>query len=130
MKRLYVPRATVPLIFALVMALAFIVYVFSWGSYRSQQPATSVVVAPATAIADVEASGIAPRSFVLDGARWRQEGLETTEGRPVATDSAEGRRITEAVPQLEALLTNGRTVLLSWEGGAVEVSRGVSAGGG
>ena len=120
LKRLYVPRATIPLIFALVMALALIVYLFSWGAYRSQQPVEPVVIAPG-ALGAAATSSMGERSFILEGRRWRQQSLEGSEGRPVATSSEEGRRIVEAEPQLEALLANGSSVLLFWQGEAVEL---------
>ena len=46
LKRIHIPAASVPLIFALVMTLAVVVYFFTWGAYSSRQGATEVVVVP------------------------------------------------------------------------------------
>ena len=131
LKRMYLPKASVPLIFVLVVTLAVIVYFFSWGAYRSQQPSASVVVVPSGGQPGSSAGGqpgssavdqpgssavvrrtvVGGRSFVLAGDVWRQEGV-VEEGRLVVTSSNEGRLLLEAEPELVGLLLEAPRVLL------------------
>ena len=120
LKRIHIPAASVPLIFALVMTFAVVVYFFTWGAYSSRQGATEVVVVPGGGVADDSSrTAVGECSFVLEEESWRQEGLEADSWREVDVESAEGSRILEAEPALGELLQGGRSVLLSWQGEAL-----------
>ena len=119
LKRIHIPAASVPLIFALVMTLAIVVYFFAWGAYSTRQLATEVVVAPVGAAADGSRTVVGERSFVLEEESWRQEGLVADSWREVDVRSEEGSRILELEPALQELLQGSRSVLLSWRGETV-----------
>ena len=117
LRRLYVPKASIALIFGLVIALAAVVYSFSWGVYRFRQSTSGVSAEAATSdVPRGEGIDVGERSFVLEEDRWRQTGLEATEGRFVSEGSVEGRRLLMSEPGLEELLQDERSILLAWKG--------------
>ena len=114
--RMYVPKASIPLIFALVVTLAAVVYVFAWSVHRAQTPqdvgaASGEGVVPRGAPVE-----LGDRTFEFVGDGWRQIGLPDGPARSVTGDSEEGRAVLAAHPGLEALLQGAGSVALRWEG--------------
>lgn len=110
--------------FALVTALAVLLYFFAHGVDRSQRPRTALVVAtaPQAEIPPGERREAAGRTFEWTGEVWLEEGLERR--RPdfhVTAGSAAGQEILALHPELAAL--PGRVLLRLGE--AVVELRGV-----
>lgn len=111
--------------FALVAALAVIVYLFAHGVERSQRPRTALVLAPQVEAPTGEVREtreVAGRTFDLIDGVWWERGLE----QPVAdfhvtTDSPAGREVLALHPELAEL---GRRVVLRIEGSVVELRAG------
>jgi anti-sigma factor RsiW len=113
--------------FALVVALAWLLFLFAHGVDRSQRPRTALVLgSPPTApelTGEVrETRQAAGRTFDLVDGVWRQRGLERKLAEfDVDAGSDAGREILAVYPDLATL---GDRILLQLEGSVVEL-RGV-----
>lgn len=113
--------------FALVVALAWLLFLFAHGVDRSQRPRTALVlgsppVAPELTGEVRETRQAAGRTFDLIDGVWRQRGLERKVAEfDVEAGSAAGREILAVYPDLATL---GDRILLQLEGSVVEL-RGV-----
>ncbi|MEM1247693.1 MAG: zf-HC2 domain-containing protein [Acidobacteriota bacterium] len=127
--RLAKPRSFNGPLFAMILALATIVLLFSVGLERASQPATEVIVPPP----GEPSRQIADRVFTLvyrgDGEEppsqlWIERGARLEEARPLDPGSVEALALFEALPQLEQILN--RDVVLLWADGTVRLSAGQS----
>jgi hypothetical protein len=102
------------LVFAMVVAFAAMLYLFSYGidvrRDRAEGAGGRSAAADRTALA-----------FERDGARWRQEGLEGEPVRTLGAESEEGLRLLREVPALLALIEGSEGVVLEVEGEVVLV---------
>lgn len=106
-------------IFGLVVALALILYLFSFGVAREQAGGTRLVVPPPLSepVPGPAIRTIDGREFRLSGELWIESGLE-----PVTTVEALDLTGAEAVPpELAPFAELGGTVWLTYEGRAVAV---------
>lgn len=130
--------------FALVFALAVILYLFSSAVERRSQQEPILVPVLETAPAPVGATDLSKESpagealsdTVSVGSRtfdrrangWWQRGLSHSVGdgsdpRTIAGDSAEARALFADEPRLERLLADGGALVLELEGAVVEIVR-------
>ncbi|HVS16280.1 MAG TPA: zf-HC2 domain-containing protein [Thermoanaerobaculia bacterium] len=103
--------------FAMVVAFAAMLYLFSYGVDLRRERAAGTGVGDAAA----ERSALA---FDRDGARWRQEGVAGEPARILDPESEEGRRLLREVPALLALIEGSEGVVLELEGEVVLVRAG------
>jgi len=107
--------------FALVMALAAMVYVFAVGLDHLERKKIPVVMA--TPEASVEftrqheiaiglRSEVADRVFRRDGGLWREDGASGEPAAVLAASSEEGLAVLDRNPELEVLLGQGEPVIL------------------
>lgn len=127
-------QSNVLLYFALILALAAIVYFFTAGVDFLEHRSIPVVVASPEASAEFErlrelrAAGraeVAGRIFLLEGGVWRQEGLADPEpAAEMTAASEEGRALLDRHPELADLLATGRAVVLEDGGRVVRLTAG------
>jgi hypothetical protein len=122
LRRVLAP-ATLP-VFAVVLALAAMLYVLSHGLARFEQPREPLFLpAPPGTVAPVEAVEVGGRTLILRRDRWVESGLEADEiegaARLEISAAARGDWVA-ARPQLAAAAELG-TVLLRLDGEVVEL---------
>lgn len=108
--------------FAVVLALAAILYLFSSGvAWRAESPGTRIVMPGGAAVEEegvVEAAG---RRFRREGGGWRQVGIAGPPTTVVDPDGPAGRRLLAAHPELGDLARLGGAVVVQVDGGVLEI---------
>jgi hypothetical protein len=115
--RRFAPQGTsIPMVFALVMGLVAVVYLFAWGSYRYAER----VEERARVEASVPRVHLGGREWFRDGDRWIESGIDpAAELRRVALGSRDADALLRELPALERLLTDSSAVAVVADGGAV-----------
>lgn len=113
-------------LFALIMALAIMVFFFAYALHQEQNATTPVLFeAPVRAVppAEGERRTVAERDFHLREGVWVEEGVDTSapERTIIAADSDAGRSFLAAYPELSALASLGNVVVFTVDGETIEL---------
>ena len=101
--------------FALVFALAVILYLFSGWVERQVLLHQPVLVAPSEVGAGAAVRRVGPRSFHAEDGRWLEVGVDPRGAAVVAVDDGVVRQLLVFEPELEPLLDEGVPVVLAME---------------
>ncbi len=128
------PRNLVGPLFALVLALAVIMMMYSIGLERASRPPVDVIVPP-PGYPQMQLDGrtfelAQPASLTGPGVdselasaaqMWVERGMTPSQARSIEPASEEWLAVLAALPELEARLAEGRDVVLEWQGEPVRL---------
>jgi len=109
------PQSTIFVMFAVVIALAVMILLFSQALERSERAETQVVFAEPDAEGLVEGDRLemAERIFRRTGGVWVERGVDPVKAeRVIESGTAEAAELLEEHPELEALLREGGTYVV------------------